>query len=187
MDTPSADKSSVPVGLADIFLGFLQMGLSGFGGVLPFARRVIVERRGWLGAEEFNAVLAICQIMPGPNVVNLAIVVGSRFRGARGAAAAALGLLAAPFVIIVLLGALYDRYGEFPRVQAMLRGLSAAAIGLTLATGVKMALPLRDDPFALSVAAGTFVAIAVLHLALPWVLPALLALCVARAAWSRPR
>ena len=116
--------------LRALFLGFSSVGLSGFGGVLPFARRMLVEERQWMSAEEFNAQLGLCQFLPGPNVVNLAVVVGKRYRGLPGALVSAFGLLAGPFVIVLLLALLYDHYGSLPQVQAMLRGIAAVGCGL---------------------------------------------------------
>ena len=103
--------------LRALFLGFSAVGLSGFGGVLPFARRMLVEERQWMSAEEFNAQLGLCQFLPGPNVINLAVVVGKRYQGLRGAIVAPLGLLAGPLVIALLLALLYDAYGSLPLAQ----------------------------------------------------------------------
>jgi chromate transporter len=99
-------------------LGFSSVGLSGFGGVLPFARRMLVEEKRWMTAEEFNTQLGLCQFLPGPNVINLAVVVGKRYQGLAGAIVAPFGLLAGPFVIVLLLALLYDRYGNLPMAQA---------------------------------------------------------------------
>src|ERR1700722_11740871 len=97
-----------------LFTVFLAMGLSGFGGVLPFARRALVDRHGWLTQADFTETLALCQSLPGPNVVNLSIVVGARARGWRGALAAVSGLIGAPFLILLVLGLLYGRFGGVP-------------------------------------------------------------------------
>ena len=96
--------------LRALFLAFSSVGLSGFGGVLPFARRMLVEERQWMTAEEFNAQLGLCQFLPGPNVVNLAVVVGKRYQGALGAIVAPVGLLAGPLAIVLVLALLYDAY-----------------------------------------------------------------------------
>src|SRR5574343_2093802 len=105
---------------AALFLGFSRVGLSGFGGVLPWARRLLVDTERWLTAEEFNVLLGLCQFLPGPNVVNLAVAVGVRCCGWRGAVAGALGLMMVPVLIALLLGLLYQHYGELPAVQSML-------------------------------------------------------------------
>jgi chromate transporter len=125
-----------------LFVAFLAMGLSGFGGVLPFARRALVDRHGWLTQGDFTETLALCQSLPGPNVVNLSIVVGARACGWRGALAALFGLIGAPFVILLALGALYGRFGTYPLVQRAIGGVAAAAAGLVVATAARMADPL---------------------------------------------
>ena len=133
--TPPAGAPSA----AELFLRFTQVGVSGFGGVMPWARRMLVEERRWLSDEEFSEALSLCQVLPGPNIVNMAVCVGTRFRGASGAVAAFAGLLCAPFAIILALGALFTQYGELPAISAAFRGISAAAAGLIVAMGLKMA------------------------------------------------
>ncbi|EGO94170.1 chromate transporter, partial [Acidiphilium sp. PM] len=108
------DPESPRPGLAELFAGFFAAGLSGFGGVLPFARRIMVERRGWLTGAEFADLFSLCQFLPGPNVVNLAAAFGARQRGPKGAVVAIAGLLAAPVVIVIALGAVYERIGGIP-------------------------------------------------------------------------
>src|SRR4051812_1688231 len=110
-DSPVTARVPEPVTLGALFTGFFSIGVSGFGGVLPFARRLIVEQRRWLDEAEFNDVLGMCQILPGPNVVNVSIVVGARFRGPAGAAAAFSGLLLAPLAIVLALATLHARLG----------------------------------------------------------------------------
>jgi len=124
-----------------LFGGFFQAGIIGFGGVLPFARRLMVEKWGWLTAEEFNDLFSLCQFMPGANIVNMAFAFGARHQGVSGAAAAVTGLLAAPMAIVMVLGALYGRFGGIAVVQHGLAGLAAAACGLVAATAVKIAWP----------------------------------------------
>jgi chromate transporter len=152
--------------LGALFAGFFSIGVSGFGGVLPFARRLLVEQRRWLDEAEFNDVLGMCQILPGPNVVNVSIVVGARFHGLLGAAAAFTGLLLAPLAIVFALAMLHARLGPARGLDRVLENLAAAAAGLTLATGVKMALPYRRDAIAIPVAALAFVAVGLLRLPL---------------------
>ena len=118
---------------AELFLRFTQVGASGFGGVMPWARRMLVEERRWLSDEEFSEALSLCQVLPGPNIVNMAVCVGTRFHGARGAMAAFSVLLCLPFAIILMLGALFTQYGELPAISATFRGISAAAAGLIVA------------------------------------------------------
>ena len=112
--------------------------MSGFGGVLPWARRTLVERDKILTSEEFSAMLGICQIVPGPNIVNLGVCVGSKFAGVPGAFASVLGLLLGPVAILLLLAVLYEHYSYMPLVQGMLRGVSAIGVGLIASTGFKM-------------------------------------------------
>ena len=171
--------------VAELFVRFTQVGASGFGGVMPWARRMLVEERRWLSDEEFSEALSLCQVLPGPNIVNMAVCVGTRFRGARGAIAAFLGLLSAPFAIILVLGALFTRYGELPAISAAFRGISAAAAGLVVAMGLKMASSRRlRSPMALF-AVAAFVGVALLRMPLGWFLLVAAPLGVAAAAWRR--
>ena len=100
-----------------LFTGFFQAGIIGFGGVLPVARRLIVDERKWLTQAAFNDLLSLCQFMPGANIVNFAFAFGARHRGLSGAAAAVLGLLGAPVCIVMTLGAVYARYGQLPAAR----------------------------------------------------------------------
>ena len=152
-----------------LFIGFSKIGMSGFGGVLPWARRTIVEQEKWLTPEEFNAMLGICQIVPGPNIVNLGVCVGSRFAGVPGAFAAVLGLLLAPLTLVILLGILYDHYSYMPVVQGLLRGISAVGVGLIASTGFKMMRAELNYPPMLSVIFLTILAATYFHLGLGWV------------------
>jgi chromate transporter len=161
-------EATVTPGVGGLFLGFLSVGVIGFGGVLPFARRMIVEQRRWLTAPEFTDVISLCQFLPGPNVINLSVVLGSRFRGVRGAIAGFLGLMAAPMTIIVVLGLVYERYAAIPAVRHMFAGLAAAASGLVIATSLRIAAPLRRDPPAVAIVAVTFAAMTLLRVKLLW-------------------
>lgn len=125
---------------AELFRTFAKMSLVGFGGVMPWARRVLVDERGWIDDREFAELLSLGQILPGPNICNIAAVIGYRYSGWRGAVAALLGLLGLPFVIVLALGALYHRFGDLAAVQGALRGMTAVAAGLVLMTGLKLAL-----------------------------------------------
>ena len=160
-------------GLAALFSGFLGIGIIGFGGVLPWARRMVVEQRAWLSATEFVDLLALCQFLPGPNIVNMAVAIGARFRGVAGSAAAVVGLLAAPMVIVIALGSLYARYAQIPVVGRAFAGLAAAASGLVVAMAIRIAAPLRGHVAGIAAACITFAAVAVLRLPL---LPTMLAM-----------
>jgi chromate transporter len=163
-----------------LFLAFLAIGLSGFGGVLPFARRGLVERRAWLTEAGFNETLSLCQSLPGPNIVNLSIVVGSRFDGARGAASSVAGLVAAPVALVLVLASLWGRYGRLGHVPSAIGGLGAAAAGLVVATALKMARPafLSAPLSAAPAMAVAFVAVGMARAPLPLVLLALAPLSV---------
>lgn len=152
------------VTLGQLFRGFCLIGLSGFGGVLPWARRYIVERYRWLPPDEFAALLGLCQIMPGPNVMNLAVCLGARFQGWRGAVVAPLGILMAPMLIVLGLGLAYLHYGELAPVRAMLRGISAVGAGLILGAGLKMLFEYRRQAASVALVALCFVAVAWLRL-----------------------
>ncbi len=160
-------------GLKELFAGFFSVGISGFGGVMPFIRRMVVDQRGWLTPAEFTDMLALCQFLPGPNVSNLAVCLGGRDRGVRGALVCVLGLLAAPVLIVIGLGAVFDRFSGHPAVARALAGLASAAAGLVLATALRIAAPLLGRGMGMAIAAVAFVAVAVLRLPL---LPTLLAL-----------
>ncbi|MEP6610027.1 MAG: chromate transporter [Burkholderiaceae bacterium] len=173
------------VSTRDLFEGFLKVGLSGFGGVLPFARRMLVEQRRWLTELEFNEVLSLSQFLPGPNIVNVSVIVGRRFQGALGALAATLGLLLMPLVIIISLAALYGRFAQFDAVRGASGAVSAAAAGLMLAVGIKMARPIHRTPWQVAIALVVFVAIGPLRLPLLWVLAVLVPIAVGVAWWVR--
>lgn len=125
-----------------IFLVFSAISMQGFGGVMPSAYRGLVERQCWLTAEEFAQYLAMAQILPGPSICNVSIMVGHRFAGWRGGLAAIAGMVAAPFLVVVGLAAIYQQYGNLPLFRQAVSGMSAVAAGLILATGLKMAIAL---------------------------------------------
>jgi chromate transporter len=158
--------------LIELFTAFAKMSLSGFGGVLAFALRGIVEQHKWMTAEEFNETFALCHFLPGPNIVNLSVVFGSRFRGIAGGFAAFAGLVGPPVVIVTILGVLYARFGEIDALRRILAGVSCAAVGLLISVVFRMMMPLirKRDAVALAVMVAVFVAIGVLQLPLPSVL-----------------
>jgi chromate transporter len=183
---PSAPPAAPPPTLLALFIAFAVIALCGFGGVLAWSRRMLVEERKWMSAEEFNEAYALCQFLPGPNVVNLAVVFGRRIRGVAGAVVALVGLLGPPFVIVTLIGIAYARFGEIAALQRMLVGVAAAAVGLVLGTCAKMAKQLLRDRFGIGplIALTTFTSIGVLG----WSLPAVLAVLVPASiaiAWVR--
>lgn len=128
-----------PPSLLELYLCFQGIAMRSFGGVLPWTRRALVEERQWLSAEEFADLLGLCQFLPGPNVGNLSIVVGSRFHGAMGAIACLAGLTVIPVAIVIALGMLYQHYGQLPVVRGVIDGTAAAAAGLIGGMALKMA------------------------------------------------
>lgn len=186
MTDGSVHAPVAPPTIPELFRAFATMSLHGFGGVLPWARRAIVEDKRWMTAQEFNEAFAVSQLLPGANVVNLAIVFGGRLHGATGAAVALAGLLIPPVAIVLVLGALYARYGDIDALQRVLGGVAAAAAGLIVAVVIKMAQPLlRAGTPALAIAAAGFIAIGILRWPLPYVLLVLAPISIAVAAWVR--
>ena len=159
----SSEAEAPPPSVGEIFLGFLHLGLIGFGGVLPLAHHMMVEQRRWLTQAEFTDLLGLCQFLPGGNIINMSAAVGMRFRGAPGAVAGVCGLIAAPTVIVLAPAVVYGHYEDNPYVTHLVGGLAAAAAGLLCAVSVKMLLPLRKRALSLVVVAVCFVAIAVLR------------------------
>jgi chromate transporter len=155
----------------ELFLAFVKITLSGFGGALPWTRRMFVEEKRWLTAAEFNELYALCQFLPGPNIVNMSAVFGSRIHGFSGAIAAWTGFLLVPFCVMLTAGIIYERYSDVEAVRRILTGIAPAAAGLLLATLVKMALPLfRSLGPAPFVFIATACAIGVMRWPLPWVM-----------------
>lgn len=201
-DTPQATaeepRAPMTIGPSQIFLAFSSLALSGFGGVMPFVYRALVERRRWVGASEFAGLLALAQVLPGPTICNLSVMIGQRYAGFAGASAALAGMIAGPACIVIGLGIAWQRYGSLPSVKHALGGMSAVAIGLILATAVKMGTALfapasRQAPesrpagnAAIDPAAPTIVAVAPPY----WTMPhlarmALCALAFAAVGWLR--
>lgn len=168
------DASNRPHSRADLFWSFTWLALQGFGGVLAVVQRELVEKKRWMTREQFVEDWAVAQIMPGPNVVNLSLMIGGRYFGLSGALAALSGMLAAPLVIVLLLAALYGSVADTPAAQGALRGMGAVAAGLITATGIKLMAALDKNAMGLAVclalAVLTFVAIALLRWPLAWVL-----------------
>jgi chromate transporter len=174
---PASDAP--PPSRRELFLRFLIVGMQGFGCVLPFARRMLVEQRRWVSEREFIEVLSLSQFLPGPNIVNVSIIVGSRFRGASGAVAAVLGLMLMPFLIVLALAALYAQFAAIEAVRGATNGVSAAATGLVIATAIKMAQPLKGVAWQIAMGILTFVAIGLLRVPLLWALAVLAPLSIA--------
>ncbi len=173
-----SDPTTKP-SLADLFLGFFTVGVFGFGGVLPWARRLVVVQRRWMTAAEFTELLGLCQFLPGGNIMNVTIALGARFHGVLGSAAAFFGLMIGPVAVVILLGVVYDQYKDLPVVQRAFAALAAAAAAYVLVAALRIASPLRTKPLGLAVAVVTFGAIALLRLPLLLALPVLAALSIA--------
>jgi chromate transporter len=176
-DTPT----SIPPSLIALFIAFAKMSLAGFGGVMVWARRGIVDEHRWMTAEEFNETFALCHFLPGPNIVNLSVVFGSRFRGIAGSIAAFTGLVGPPVVIVMILAVLYARFGEIEALRRILAGVSSAAVGLLISVVFRMMMPLvkKRDLVSLAVMAAVFVAIGLVRLPLPAVLLVAIPLSIA--------
>jgi chromate transporter len=141
---PDPDRP-VPTSCTDLFVSFTLIALQGFGGVLAVIQREMVERKRWLSNEEFIEEWSVAQIMPGPNVCNLAMMIGQRHFGLAGAMSALAGLLTAPLIVVLVLALVYARYADMPAVQGALRGMAAVAAGLVAATGIKMSAALGKN------------------------------------------
>lgn len=176
-DLTSASLTNHPSSKTDLFLSFNWLALQGFGGVLAVVQRELVEKKRWLTRDEFVEDWAVAQILPGPNVVNLAMMIGGRHHGLGGALAALFGMLLAPLAIVLVLAALYGSVADTPTAQGALRGMGAVASGLITATGIKLIAALDKNPMGMAlcigIAALTFVAIALLRWPLFWVLLAI--------------
>jgi chromate transporter len=177
-----------PSSHADLFITFTLLALQGFGGVLAVAQRELCERKRWLTHAEFVEVMSIAQVLPGPNVVNVSLMVGDRYFGWRGAMSALAGMMTVPLVIVLIVAATYVHYANVPMVAGALRGMGAAAGGLIIGTALRLAGALRGSPLggwvASGLAAATFVAVALLRWPLAWVLLALGGAGIATA-WRR--
>jgi chromate transporter len=163
-----------PQSLTDLFVSFTLLALQGFGGVLAVVQRELVERKRWLTQDEFIEDWAVAQIMPGPNVVNLSMMVGGRYFGLPGAMAALAGMLAVPLVLILLLAMLHAQFAGNPHVAGALRGMAAVSAGLIGAAGLKLSVALARNPMPLAwcvaISAAGFVLVALLHVPLFYVL-----------------
>jgi chromate transporter len=161
-----------PKTLGELFLGFLSIGARSFGGVMPWAHRVMVEERRWMTEADFTETIGLCQFLPGPNIGNASIVVGKRWFGVRGSLVAFLGLFALPFVWVLALFALYaDFAATNPTLRAVVTGVGAAGAGLFIGTAIKLGRVLVRKPVALALIAACFLAAGILRISLFLVLP----------------
>jgi chromate transporter len=151
-DSNSSDGLHIPASPAEMFRVFTGLALQGFGGVLPVTQRVLVERERWLSQQDFVEMLALAQVLPGPNVINLSLMIGDRFFGWRGALASIAGMMAAPLVVVLLLAALASHWREQPMVGGALHGMGVVAAGLIASTAIKLGSTLRRNPLGLPLA-----------------------------------
>ncbi|MFZ6692643.1 chromate transporter [Undibacterium sp. SXout20W] len=163
-----------PQSLADLFMSFTLLALQGFGGVLAIVQRELVEKKRWLTPEEFMEDWAVAQIMPGPNVMNLSMMVGNRYFGLPGALTALAGMLTVPLIIVLLLALMYSQFASHPGVAGALRGMSAVTSGMIFASGLKLIPALKNHPLrqgvALILSAICFICVGLLHIPLLYVL-----------------
>lgn len=152
-----------PASVSALFFAFSRLAMQGFGGVLPVAQRELVERLGWLTKTEFVALLSLGQVLPGPNIVNMALIFGDRHFGWRGAAAATAGLLLAPTTVVLMLAVMARELADWPAMQGALRGMGMVAAALVLSIAWKSASTLRDNamgvPVCVALLAATVLAI----------------------------
>ncbi len=177
MSSLPAPDHPQPQSLTDLFVSFTFLALQGFGGVLAVVQRELVEKKRWMTREEFIEDWAVAQIMPGPNVVNLSLMIGGRYFGLKGAMAALAGMLTAPLILVLLLALVHARFADHPGVAGALRGMGAVAAGLIAATGLKLFGALLKNVLGLNLCmafgALCFVAIALLRWPLAYVLAGL--------------
>jgi chromate transporter len=167
--------AAAPPRLSELFIAYALISLYGFGGVLAWSRRMMV-----------NEAYALCSFLPGPNIVNFSVIFGSRVRGPLGGLVALVGLLGPPMMLIIIIGALYAHYGDLPALRRALIGVTAAAAGLIMSTVAKMALPLFHNRAVGGpvIALATFGAIGIAQWPLPIVLVVVLPISLALA-WVR--
>ena len=176
MDSPAPPRPQ-PRNPADLFWSFTWLALQGFGGVMAVVQRELVEKKRWMTNAEFVEDWAVAQIMPGPNVVNLSIMIGDRYFGLRGAVAALAGMLLLPLLVLLAVAVAYASFASHPAVAGALRGMGAVAAGLIAGMAIKLLAALRGHPLGRVLCAAlvvlTFAAMAVLRWPLWWVLPVL--------------
>ncbi len=174
MSQPVSEATARPKSPTDLFISFTVLALQGFGGVVAVVQRELVEKKRWLTREEFIEDWAVAQVMPGPNVVNLSLMIGARHFGLKGAVAALGGMLLVPLIVVLLLAVAYAQYSSYPSVAGALRGMSAVVAGMIAATGLKLFGGLKKTALGLRLciafALACFIAVALLRLPLAYVL-----------------
>lgn len=185
---PTPARQNRPHSQRDLFWSFTCLALQGFGGVVAIVQRELVEKKKWLTQEEFVEDWAVAQILPGPNVVNLSLMIGNRYFGLRGALVALAGMLALPLLIVLVLAVVFAGVADTPAAQGALRGMGAVTAGLITATGLKLIPSLKENSMGALVCwallAITFIAIAILRVPLAWVIFSLGGLACSWAYWQ---
>ena len=156
-----------------LFLAFLQIGVSAFGGALPWGRRILVEDRKWMDEREFTEIVTVCLAIPGPNMVNMAVFVGTRYHGVVGALIAFVGIVGVPLVILLLLNSVYHAFSSVPHVQSGMHGMAAVATAYMLYMSIKIGGPFWKRPWGLALCA----AAALLAVFAQWHMALVLAVC----------
>jgi chromate transporter len=163
------------------------MATMGFGGVLPWAQRALVERKNWLSREEFVELLAFAQLMPGPNICNVALILGDRYFGVRGALVGLVGMFAVPIFVVMSLALVYAEFRDVVLVKQAMTGMSAVCAGMILATAAKMGSALKRQWKWLSIGVLAFVAVIVLHIKVAVLVMVLAPVAVGLAYWRDPK
>lgn len=171
---PEQEPLRQPRSKTDLFVSFTLLALQGFGGVLAVVQRELVEKKRWMTREQFVEEWAVAQVMPGPNVVNLSLMIGGRYFGLPGALAGLAGMLVAPLVVVLLLAMAFGTVSDSAWAQGALRGMGAVSAGLIAGTGIKLMGALRGNPMGmpafLGLAVLSFIGVALLRWPLLWVL-----------------
>jgi chromate transporter len=162
IEQPLADPPTV----WQLFIGFFWLGMTAFGGALPLARRMTVEKNRWISSEDFTTLLGLCQFLPGGNIINLSVALGMRFRGVPGAVGAMLGFVLMPTIVVMMLSVVYEHYENDPHVRHLFAGLAAAAAGLLISLTLKLGAPLLKNHGGMLIAILCFIAIAILRIPL---------------------
>lgn len=173
-DNEQSEFTNTPDSVFEVFWVFTLIGIQSFGGATAVAQRELIDRRHWFTTDQFVAFLTVCQSLPGPNVCILAVMIGDKFFGLRGAAAGILGILSLPLMIVSAAVLLFQSFAEQPQVQGALRGMAAVAAGMVLGSALKLTTTAPRSPLGLpfwgAVCACAFCANAVFHVPLVWTL-----------------
>jgi chromate transporter len=176
--------ASAEVSIGQIFLEFLIIGATSFGGVVPYLRGSLVTKRHWVDDKEFVEMLSISQSLPGLNATNMAILVGDKLRGALGSIAAIIGICLPGGVLMCVVGMFYRIRGDHDFVTAALKGVAAAAVGLILYTVMGLSKKSLAGKFDFVFMALTVIAVNRLHQSVPRTLVAVGLLAIL---FHRPR